>query len=316
MLIKFLYKNHKGVEFRFGEGCVLANRHDLYDYSWDAAMVGNRVGRLERSSGTHTVPLLFVSSSAAAVNTALDELIDLAESDVTAGESGTIIINDYHYRCYITTVQHAEWLPDGGYCEVTLTVQPDGGVWTKEMPAKPFNSSDSPVVLEGDDDLSQPLKQYAQQTVDPETNYGCLIYGAEVRDEQLMTQSNMSWMYAEGNDHKQINVKSICKMRLSIYGPVTLTNGVSITIGSQVYSFGGAGCPVSIGAGEKMILDQMQQTIEKEDAYGVRTNAFAVWMDTSRDLFAPLAAGQHEVTWSGFSFYLTLIEERSAPRWL
>ena len=311
MLIKFLYKNHKGVEFRFGEGCVLANRHDLYDYSWDATMVGNRVGRLERSSGTHTIPLIFVSSSAAAVNAAIDDLIDLAESDVTAGESGTIIINEYHYRCYITAVQHAEWLPDGGYCEVTLTVQPDGGVWTKELPAKPFNSVTSSLVLNNESEILQPLKQYADETI-VETDYLCLLYGAE----DLTDQDAMSWTYAESNEHRQIDVKNTCKMRLSIYGPITLALGISITIGAQVYSFGGTGCTVSIGNGEKLILDQQRQTIEKEDANGVRTNAFAAWMDTGNDLFSPLPAGQHEVTWSGFSFYLTLIEERSSPRWL
>lgn len=313
MLISFIFKNHKGVEFRFGEGCVFANRHDLYDYTWEPTMVGNRVGRLERGNGTHTIPLILISYSADEVDAAIDRLVDLAESDVAAGESGSVIINGYTYRCYITAVKHDGWLPKKGYCRVTLTVQPDGGYWTKELPAQPFNSETSALVLEGDDDLTQPLKQYANPTIG-EPDYSCYIYGSE---DAQSGQATKSYTFAEGNEHRQVEVQTACKMRLSIYGAVTLTNGISITIGNQTYSFGGAGCPVTIGNGEKLILDQARQTIEKEDANGVRTNAFGAWMTfDDNDLFAPLEAGVHEVVWSGFSFYLTLIEERSSPRWL
>lgn len=316
MLIKFAYKNHKGRVFCFGEGVVLANRHELYDYAWDSTIVGSRVGRLERSTAPRSVPLIFVAASADAVDAALDELIDLAESDVTANQSGVIIINGYQYRCFVVAAKHGEWLPKSGYCEVTLTVQPDGGVWTKELPAKPFNDPAASVILEGDDNLAQPLKAYAYEEA-AEPDYTCLIYGREPQSGQIVDQNNVSYTYAEGSEHTQIEVNTPCKMRLSIYGPVTLTDTITIQIGSNTYLFGGPGCSVTLDAGKVLILDQQRQTIEIEDANGVRTNAFCVWMTVEdNDLFAPLEPGVHDIVWSGFSFYLTLIEERSAPRWL
>ena len=315
MLIKFTYRNHKGAEFHFGEGCVLANRHDLYNYEWAAAMVGNRVGKLERSSAPRSVPLIFVSDSAAAVDEALDALVDLAEVDTAAKQSGAILINGYRLRCYITAVEHSEWLPDGGYCEVTLTVQPDGGVWMRELPAKAFNSPSSSVVLEGEDEFLQPLKKHANPT-SQKTDYESFIYGVQTQSGQVLSQDNYSYEYAESNERNKIEIESECKMRLYIYGPYSLIDGLSVTIGGYEYKLGGADCTITLNENEILILDQERQTLEKENANGVRTNAFGAWLDTTKDILRPIPPGTHDIVWSGFSFYLTLIEERSCPRWL
>ncbi len=281
MLIKFTYRNHKGQEFRFGDGCVLANRHDFFDYSWNCTMTGSRVGKLERSTGTHAVPLIFVSPSSETVYRAIDDLVDIAEADTSAGKSGKLIVNGYTLKCFITGVKHGDWLPGEGYCEVSLTIQPDGGVWTKELFTQPFNGSSS-VILDGEGE---------QQNV----NTKKYSYRYPIQ-------------YADGNERKRITVSSVCKARFSIYGPCV---NPEITVGSTTYRF-------SIGLlnGERLVLDQTQKTIEKIASDGSKSSAFSAWADMDSDLFAPIQAGENTVSWSGFSFYLTPIEERSAPRWL
>lgn len=95
--------------------------------------------------------------------------------------------------------------------------------------------------------------------------------------------------------------------RLLIYGAVT---NPTIIIGGHSYTVNGA-----VGEGETLTIDSMAKTITLTTASGAKINYFDK-RDRQNYIFQPIQPGQNAVTWSGdFGFELTVIEERSEPKW-
>lgn len=95
--------------------------------------------------------------------------------------------------------------------------------------------------------------------------------------------------------------------RILIYGAVI---NPTITIGGHAYTVNGA-----VGEGETLTIDSMTKTITLTTANGTKINYFDK-RDRQNYIFQPIQPGQNAVTWSGdFGFELTVIEERSEPKW-
>ena len=95
--------------------------------------------------------------------------------------------------------------------------------------------------------------------------------------------------------------------RICIYGEAV---DPSIIIGEHTYTING-----SIGAGETLLIDSLSRTITLTTEKAQKVN----WFDKrSREsyIFQPIPPGTQTVRWSGnFGFDLTVIEERSEPKW-
>ena len=98
------------------------------------------------------------------------------------------------------------------------------------------------------------------------------------------------------------------KFKLKIYGDAT---NPSINIGGHVYSVNG-----TIKKGESVLIDSINKTITLTMATGQKVN----WFDKrNREsyIFEPIPPGNSSVNYSGtFGFDLTIIEERSEPKWI
>lgn len=95
--------------------------------------------------------------------------------------------------------------------------------------------------------------------------------------------------------------------RLAINGPCV---NPSVTIGGNVYQVN-----VTVAAGEYLLIDSSAKTVTLYKSDGTQTNVF-----NSRNreayIFEKIPAGENSVAWSGdFSFEITLLEERSEPKW-
>ena len=97
------------------------------------------------------------------------------------------------------------------------------------------------------------------------------------------------------------------KFKLRIYGEAT---DPAINIGGHIYSVSGR-----IQAGESLLIDSISKTITLTTAAGTKIN----WFDKrNREsyIFEPVPAGIQNVSYNGsFGFDLTIIEERSEPKW-
>ena len=95
--------------------------------------------------------------------------------------------------------------------------------------------------------------------------------------------------------------------RIVIYGAVI---NPTIIIGGHPYTVNGA-----VGEGETLTIDSMTKTITLTTASGSKINYFDK-RDRQNYIFQPIQPGQNAVAWSGdFGFELTVIEERSEPKW-
>ena len=98
------------------------------------------------------------------------------------------------------------------------------------------------------------------------------------------------------------------KFKLRIYGDAT---NPSISIGGHIYAVNG-----TIKKGESLLIDSVNKTITLTTSNGQKIN----WFDKrNREsyIFEPIPAGMSSVNYVGtFGFDLTLIEERSEPKWI
>ena len=96
--------------------------------------------------------------------------------------------------------------------------------------------------------------------------------------------------------------------QLLIYGEAV---NPSVIIGGHTYAING-----SVGKGETLLIDSLTKTITLTTAYGTQIN----WFDKrnrEQYIFEPIPAGQNAVSWLGtFGFDLTVIEQRSEPKWI
>lgn len=115
--------------------------------------------------------------------------------------------------------------------------------------------------------------------------------------------------YAVKQDGRQIVCDSIIEnaFKLLIFGEA---ENPTIKIGSHTYKING-----TVKDGETLLIDSLAKTITLTSSTGTNVN----WFDKrNRDsyIFEPIPAGQNAVSWNGlFSFYLTVIEKRSEPKW-
>ena len=115
--------------------------------------------------------------------------------------------------------------------------------------------------------------------------------------------------YAAVASGKKLNCDSIgnSAFKLLIYGSAT---NPEIVIGGHKYAING-----TVGSGETLLINSLTKTITLNTTDGRQIN----WFDKrSRDsyIFEPLPSGKHDVMWVGtFGFNVTVIEERSEPKW-
>lgn len=94
---------------------------------------------------------------------------------------------------------------------------------------------------------------------------------------------------------------------MTIYGQVT--NPV-IIINNHTYKMN-----LTLAAGDVLVIDSSNKTIEKREADGTVTNQFNA-RNKTESVFEQIQSENNELQWDGsFGFDLTLIDTRSEPKW-
>lgn len=115
--------------------------------------------------------------------------------------------------------------------------------------------------------------------------------------------------YSVSTTNRQIVCDSVRpnKFRLRIYGEAT---DPAIMINDHTYKVNGM-----VKAGETLLVDSLNKTITLTTAAGREVNWFNN-RDRAEYIFEPIPAGMNDILYGGdFAFDLTVIEERSEPRW-
>ena len=275
MLDSFVFENHLGQRFVGLDNGVFLNYSDLRDYSWSYDTINNRISRIYRSITTKSIPLVVYCQSDAEAVAVKNRLLELAEADISALLPGKVYIGDYYINGYITASKKSEFLVTKRLCKIDLTLTCDDSAWYREQTHKFLPGEESSLGTGGGTDYPY----------DYPYDYALSLVGRNIVCDSV------------GNN----------AFRLLIYGEAT---NPSVVIGGHSYTING-----SVGKGETLLIDSLTKTITLTTAMGNKVN----WFDKrTRDsyIFEPIPKGQNAVSWSGaFGFDLTVIEERSEPKW-
>lgn len=275
MLDSFVYEDHHGRRFVGLENGVYLNANDLRDYSWSYETINDRISRFYRPVKSRKIPLVVSCNSDSEAVTVKNRLLEFAETDISVIIPGKIFVGDYYTNGYITASAKGNYMITKRLCEIDLTLTSDNPAWYKET-KHTFVSGESSTVGVGEG---------TDYPYDYQYDYALSMTGKRIASDAVGGSA----------------------FRLLIYGEVT---DPVVVIGGHVYSVNG-----QVKAGEMLLIDSLSKTITLTTALGNKIN----WFDKrNREsyIFEPIPAGMQSVNWSGnFGFDLTVIEERSEPRW-
>lgn len=276
MLENFIYVNHLGQRYVGLENGVYLNSNELRNYSWDYDVINNRISRFYRSVSSRKLPLVICCSTVEEANEARNRLMEITEADVEAMRPGTIIVGNYYTTGYITESKKSDYRIHGRTCLIDLVLTSQDPAWSRET-VHIFGSTDD---------------------------------GASASRSGFDFPFDYDYDYSVSTISRQVVCDTIKpnKFKLKIYGEAT---DPAVMINGHAYKVNGM-----IKAGENLVIDSMNKTITLTTATGSKIN----WFD-KRDrhdyIFEPIPPGVNNVLYNGsFKFDLTIIEERSEPRWI
>lgn len=275
MLDRFIYEDHLGRRF-VGLDCgVYMNYNDLRDYSWSYDTINSKISRFYRPVKSRKIPLVIHCESDEQAISVKNQLHELAETDITTRRPGKIYIGDYYSYGYITSSVKGNYLISKRLCKITLTFVSDNPAWYREKSYVFIPGSNTESDISGGIDYA----------FDYAYDYALSMVGRRITSDTIGSSA----------------------FKLLIYGEIT---NPSILVGNHLYAVNGL-----VKQGETLLIDSVNKTITLTTARGTKVN----WFDKrerSSYIFEPIPAGQSIVGWPGtFGFDLTIIEERSEPRW-
>ena len=276
MLENFIYENHLGQRYIGLENGVYLNENELRDYSWDYDVINNRISRFYRTVSSRKLPLMICCSTADEANLARNRLLELAEADIIAMLPGKIYVGEYYTTGFITESKKKDYRVDGRFCSTELVLTSQDPTWNRET-VHVFGSSDE---------------------------------GAAASRSGFDFPFDYDYDYSVSTASRQVVCDTIkpSKFKLKIYGEAT---DPAVMINGHAYKVNGM-----VKAGESLVVDSLNKTITLTTVSGTKVNWFAN-RDRHDYIFEPIPTGVNNVIYNGsFKFDLTIIEERSEPRWI
>lgn len=275
MLEQLKYKNHVNEVFEFGKDGIFVDTNELHDYEWTVTQKGNRISAMNRSVSKRKLPVVIICKTEEQGIQARNKLLEVVEKDVLAMQHGKIIIGDYYFKCFVTKSQKKDYLLSKRHMKITLTLTTDFPYWVKESTVS-FGSGQT-------------------ESTEGNTNLDFFF--------------DFPFDYSSGLNIKDVNNTGFVgtDFKIIFYGPC---ENPAVYIGGHKY---GVNC--AVGAGEYLTIDSVAKKIFLKSIDGKTTNKFNA---RNRDsyVFEKIQPGRNTVSWEGdFGFDITLLEERSEPRW-
>lgn len=136
------------------------------------------------------------------------------------------------------------------------------------------------------------------------------LYPAEVNDSAQLDYSYdypYDYSKASGSQYVENDFFADSNFRMIVYGAA---DNPAIFINGHMYKVN-----VTVAANEYLTIDSIEKTIVLTRNDGTKVNVFDN-RERSSYIFEPIPSGNNAVSWSGdFGIDITLIEERSEPKW-
>ena len=276
MLEKVKYKNHLGEVLSFGENGIFVNYNDLHDYEWDAISNNNKISGFSKGIVERTIPIVIACLTEEEGLETRNKLHEICEKDVLALKYGRLIIGDFYLKCYVKASKKSEFLINKKYMQVDLVITTDTPSWIAESTTM-FRKATEEKELDG---------EWLDYPHDYEFDYA-----SELNSKQLLNQNFIG-----------------SEFRMIIYGGC---KNPSINIGGHIYQVN-----AELSEGEYLTIDSIAKSIVLTKYNGEQVNKFNE-RNRASYIFEKIPPGEHAVVWEGsFGFDITLLEERSEPKWI
>lgn len=283
MLEQLRFVNHINEEMLWGKNGIYVNYNDLHDYSWNYVSDNNRISSFSKGIVTKTVPIVILCDSDAEGLALKNRLLEVCEKDILAVQHGKLIIGDYYLKCFIKGSKKSNYLMRKGYMETTLSIVTDYPQWVKESTTS--------------------FRADGRVTTGEQTTV------VSSGGKNLDFNRDFPYDYTSDMTNKSLNNTGFVgtNFKLIIYGAAV---NPTVHIGGYTYQ---VNC--SVGEGEYLTIDSLQQKIYLTKADGTTVNCFNK-RNRASYIFERILPGQNTVTWDNtFGFDVVLLEERSEPRW-
>lgn len=275
MLESFKYINHIGEVLEFGVNSLFANENDLRDFSWSVNSKNDKISGFNKGIVTKTIPIIMKCQSAEDGVALKNRIFEVFEKDVLARQHGKIVIGDYYLKCFITDSTKSSYLINKGLMMLEIKAQTDLPEWIKETTTA-FRS---------------------ETAADGESVFLDFAY-------------DFAYDFKNGLSTGVLNNTGFVptNFRIVIYGEVSKP---TLFIAGHEYSV-----DVDIAKGEFLTIDSVNKTVILTKKDGQQVNCFN---NRNKDsyIFKKIPSGMITTNSSneGISFDITLLEERSEPKW-
>lgn len=251
----------------------------FHDFSWNRKTYEQRYGEhvlgFTKAAKEYAVTLLFWGSTTERM-AALDKFHEAIENDIMNDTPGTLRWNDFTIKCYIVSSKTQPSQNIKGMTENEVTIYCPYPFWRRTTKRK-FFIQDLP-----EQDLND-VKVYPNK-------YPFNYLSRTVRQDVITNDALSS-----------------SRWNIIING---FADSPTIKIGNLQVSVN-----VLINSGEYLTINNIEKTIILTNSLGRKTNCFG-YRDLSTYMFEDITSGDNVVKWDGaYSWELSLIEERSEPRW-
>lgn len=282
MLERLKYVNSLGQTLIFGDwNGLYVNYNELHDFQWDVVSVNEQISGFERGIQTRKIPIRIFCTNKKEGMRKRNSLFEIPERDVLRGQYGRLWINGYYCECYVTASTKSYYSIEGQYMACELTISTDRPYWVKETST--LFASGVQVSQGGQVEVES---EYLDFPYDFPYDYRVSTY----RKYELQNEGFYD-----------------SRFRLTISGPVI---NPTIYVGDHLYQVN-----TEVHDGDLLVVDSSAKTITLTRVDGERVNVFDA---RNRDsyIFQDIPAGASTVLWdNSFDFTITLLEERSEPRW-
>lgn len=285
MLIKELYyeSNYRSsgapvtIDF-LGDSVMAQDIETLFKSSWDYTESNYNTSHIlgfYKKLQEKTLTVSVMAKDAEEYDRIMDRMHSAFEYDVRNVSPGKLWCNGFYLPCYITETEYEDFEEFFEAVDKKLTISTERANWIKETKKEFFNGEQS-----------------------------------EAQEDFLDFEYDFEYDFsADRQNRGSAENKSVfpAEWELVINGPAT---NPQIQIGETFIQVN-----TVIGDREYLEIDSQKKTIVLTNVAGEKINKFG-YRGTDGYVFRKIDPGINTVTWNGkFTWTLTILEERSEPRW-
>lgn len=284
---------------------------DIFGHKWSYEERNEKIEKFKRGLLEKEIEINISDDANASWQNHYAYIQDVFDKDIINNKRGKLYVNGYYLECNVyaeeTEDQFRNWC-DFQTC--VFKIISDRPVWVKEtkvsfLPYKEQQEEKEETTTEAEDNKEEEIP-LAKGIALKEFNFD-LKKKEEKKKKKTLFDYPFDYKGVYGRKTLENTAFFECDFIMTFYG---FTENPSINIGGHPYKVN-----VTLYEGERLVIDSRAGTVKKigrlgeiEDEYNAREKEYSV--------FKKVPAGINTVSWSGgFGVDITLIEERSQPKW-